>query len=247
MGVFEAKASLKCRAFVESGSRGWYTQTIRRCSIAPTTGVSIWCIYKLTAPELGTGQSPIALAALAQQSFLVRLYQFGRLSSGRTAEMLVCPAGNFSTCFRRMAFPSSMTTRISPPRRPVRGEPQPFVSNTTPIINLVGVGRLDLLPALFGSVVIADSVADEYHAGRAVGEPTLHSLSWLQIVPSVALEASLPPQLGKGESATLSLALSLNCRAVLLDETYARRSRNRGLCRRSARSGSCWRPSKRAI
>jgi uncharacterized protein UPF0175 len=38
--------------------------------------------------ELMDGQSPAALADLAQQAFMVRLYQLGRISSGRAAEVL---------------------------------------------------------------------------------------------------------------------------------------------------------------
>ena len=38
--------------------------------------------------ELTADQSPTALAALAQRAFLVRLYQLGRISSGRGAELL---------------------------------------------------------------------------------------------------------------------------------------------------------------
>jgi hypothetical protein len=38
--------------------------------------------------DLTNGQSPAALADLAQQAFVVRLYQLGRVSSGRAAEIL---------------------------------------------------------------------------------------------------------------------------------------------------------------
>ncbi len=42
----------------------------------------------------------------------------------------------------------------------------PVLSNTTPIINLVGVRLLDLLPALYGAVLIPDLVRDEYEMIR---------------------------------------------------------------------------------
>jgi predicted nucleic acid-binding protein len=99
----------------------------------------------------------------------------------------------------------------------------PVVSNTTPLINLVGVGCLDLLRVLYGSVTIAEVVRDEYVAGKAAADPDLGSLAWLQIVPSVSLHPTLPPRIGAGEAATLSLASALNARAVLLDEAYGRR------------------------
>jgi len=99
----------------------------------------------------------------------------------------------------------------------------PVVSNTTPLINLVGVGLLDLLPGLYGAVTIADAVRDEYTVGKSKTDPDLNLLPWLQIVTSVTIHASLPSALGAGEAATLSLALAVNARAVLLDETYGRR------------------------
>jgi predicted nucleic acid-binding protein len=106
----------------------------------------------------------------------------------------------------------------------------PVVSNTTPLINLVGVSQLHLLPALYGAVTISGAVRDEYAAGKAAADPDLDALPWLQIVPAVAIDPSLPQQLGTGEAATLSLALALQARAVLLDEAYGRRlARARGL------------------
>ena len=48
----------------------------------------------------------------------------------------------------------------------------PVVSDTTPLINLVGVGQLELLPALYGAVTIADMVRDEYFAGKSAAGTT---------------------------------------------------------------------------
>jgi predicted nucleic acid-binding protein len=74
----------------------------------------------------------------------------------------------------------------------------PVVSNTTPLINLVGVGRLDLLRTLYGTVTIAGVVRDEFEAGKASSDPNLTSLAWIQIV-TAKIDASLPQQLGAGE------------------------------------------------
>jgi predicted nucleic acid-binding protein len=100
---------------------------------------------------------------------------------------------------------------------------RPVVSNTTPLINLVGVKLLDLLPGLYTEVWIPEAVRDEYAVGKAANDPELAPLPWLKIVAGVKIDAKLPVQLGAGEAATLSLALSANARAVLLDETYGRR------------------------
>jgi predicted nucleic acid-binding protein len=97
------------------------------------------------------------------------------------------------------------------------------VSNTTPLINLVGVGLLDLLPQLYGTILVPESVRDEYNAGKRASDPNIEGLSWLTIVPVPQRDASLPSQLGAGEAAAITLAISLNACAVLLDEAYDRR------------------------
>jgi predicted nucleic acid-binding protein len=104
------------------------------------------------------------------------------------------------------------------------------VLNTTPLINLVGVGLLDLLPGLYGTVWVPGAVRDEYDAGKSTADPDLDRLPWLTIVPAVPLDPGLPAQLGAGEAAVLSLALAQKARAVLLDEAFGRRlARQRGL------------------
>jgi uncharacterized protein len=112
---------------------------------------------------------------------------------------------------------------MSKPRRVVAASQAPVISNTTPLINLVGVRQLDLLPALYATITIANSVHNEYVAGKSPTDPDLRALNWLQIAPDVPKHASLPSHLGAGEAATLSLALAVNARAVLLDEAYGRR------------------------
>ena len=99
--------------------------------------------------------------------------------------------------------------------------PGPVVSNTTPLISLVGVGLLDLLPSLYGTV--SHSVISEFIVGMRPGDPDLSLLPWLKIVANVPVDPTLPAQLGAGEAAALSLALARNAAAVLLDEAYGRR------------------------
>lgn len=100
---------------------------------------------------------------------------------------------------------------------------RPVISNTTPLINLAGVGLLDLLPQIYGPITIADVVRDEYVAGMRPGEPDLDQLPWLRVVAAVSMDPSLPHNLDRGEAATIRLALATNASAVLLDELLARR------------------------
>lgn len=97
------------------------------------------------------------------------------------------------------------------------------VSNTTPLINLIGVGLLDLLPHIYGTITIAAAVRDEYTAGMRSGDPQLDHLPWLHVVASVPTEPALPHNLDRGEAATIRLALAMQASAVLLDEQLARR------------------------
>jgi predicted nucleic acid-binding protein len=100
----------------------------------------------------------------------------------------------------------------------------PVVSNTTPLINLVGLGCLDLLPRLYGKVTIPEEVHDEYLAGKRPGDPELASLSWLAVVPSTDSDPLLTSILGSGEAAAITLAMTHSARAVLLDETIGRQA-----------------------
>ena len=100
---------------------------------------------------------------------------------------------------------------------------QPVVSNTSPLINLVGVGQLDLLRQLYTEVWVPDLVINEYRAKLAVGDPDLGAVSWLAIKP-VSPDPVLQAYraLGDGEAAAITLAQSHQARLLLLDDKYAR-------------------------
>lgn len=102
--------------------------------------------------------------------------------------------------------------------------PHPVISNTTPLISLVGVGLLDLLPAIYGEVWIPEAVYTEYQTGQArhPGSPDLDMLAWVRVHP-VSLHPDVPVSLDAGEAAALSLALRSSAQVVLLDEQRARR------------------------
>ena len=79
------------------------------------------------------------------------------------------------------------------------------VSNSSPLIALAAIHRLDLLPAIFELVLIPQAVAREISPSIPVF-PT-----WLRTqVPSVLPPASLPRRrLGDGEWEALALAIEL--------------------------------------
>lgn len=95
----------------------------------------------------------------------------------------------------------------------------PAVSNSSPLIALAAIKRLDLLPALFQSVLIPPAVAHEIR--RSVPLP----LAWLEIR---TLGASLPEtvlrrSLANGEREAIGLALEVRPDAIILDDLPARR------------------------
>jgi predicted nucleic acid-binding protein len=74
------------------------------------------------------------------------------------------------------------------------------VSNTTPLINLAGVGLLELLPDLYGAVTVAELGLTEYEAKASLTEPNLRSLAWLTVV-AVPIPDDLMALLDAGEAA----------------------------------------------
>jgi uncharacterized protein len=94
------------------------------------------------------------------------------------------------------------------------------VSNSSPLIALARIQRLDLLPAIFESVLIPPAVAREI----APSIPVLPT--WLPIqAPGVLPPASLlRRRLGEGEWEALALAVELRAEWIILDDLPARRS-----------------------
>lgn len=106
----------------------------------------------------------------------------------------------------------------------------PVICDTSPLIALVGVGQLDLLPRLYGAVLIPRQVLNEFNAGAAPTDPDLGTLTWISVVDNVTLDPNVPSGLGQGERAAISLALRFNARLILIDEIRARNvARNQGL------------------
>ncbi len=99
----------------------------------------------------------------------------------------------------------------------------PVVSNTTPLIVLAGIGQLTLLPSLYQTVWIPTSVHAEFQAGAADTDPDLAQLPWL-VIHAAPQQGPRLPQLDQGEADTIRLALSVQARAVLLDERLGRRA-----------------------
>lgn len=100
------------------------------------------------------------------------------------------------------------------------------ISNTSPLQYLYQLGLLELLPRLAGRVTVPRSVVDELEAGRALGHdlPDVVSLPWVTVRMPGPSRYVASPDLGRGETDVLRLALELPAgdEVVILDDAKAR-------------------------
>ena len=101
-----------------------------------------------------------------------------------------------------------------------------IVSNTSPIINLACIGHLELLPALFGEIVVPPAVFREVTADQpdAPGAMAIRMASWVrqQPVENQPLVASLRLELDSGEAEAIACALEAKAKLLLIDERRGR-------------------------
>lgn len=99
-------------------------------------------------------------------------------------------------------------------------------TNTSPLIALASIQRLDLLPRLFGTVRVTASVVEECRVGGTIMVPDLSAYAWLSIV-SVAEELVEHPSLvdlDRGERDTIAAAHAANADRVIIDERLGRQA-----------------------
>ena len=102
-----------------------------------------------------------------------------------------------------------------------------IVSDTTPISELAKVAHLDLLPKLFGKVVIPQGVFNELQIGQHPAAKIVQNLSWLEVVTvdnqQVVEELQKSFKLHLGESEAIALAEEIRASELLIDEKAARK------------------------
>jgi len=103
------------------------------------------------------------------------------------------------------------------------------VSNTSPIINLAAIGRLDLLRPLYANVLIPDAVHREItRFGDQPGAEAVQSRAWFttRSCPRPDVAAALQGELDEGEAEAIALALEMDAR-LLIDERDGRQAASR--------------------
>jgi predicted nucleic acid-binding protein len=107
------------------------------------------------------------------------------------------------------------------------------VSNTSPILNLAAIGRLEILRALFGTVSIPPAVRAEFEEASAGLPESGRALPlWIEDAPSPPREVVIPLSafLHPGEAESIASAAELKAGLLLMDERRGRQmARDMGL------------------
>ena len=100
-----------------------------------------------------------------------------------------------------------------------------IISNTTPILSLLKINKLDLLKELYGKVIIPNAVFQEMENGREKQYyQDLSILSWIEIADIKNPESRVYfTDLDDGEAEVLILAKEQNADLVIMDEVMGRR------------------------
>ena len=104
------------------------------------------------------------------------------------------------------------------------------VADASPLIYLSRVAVLDVLPTLYGTVVVPQAVWDEAVERRTgtAGTTALRHAPWLRVVDNPSTDIDLG--LDAGETAAILVAESLHADLVLIDERVGRKvAHERGL------------------
>lgn len=103
-----------------------------------------------------------------------------------------------------------------------------IVSDTTAISNLVQIDEIELLPKIYGQVIIPEAVHDELsvlpHLGISIDK--ILAGSWLSImeVEYTDLYRDLLTELDMGEAESIALAVQLEADYLLIDEKKGRKA-----------------------
>jgi predicted nucleic acid-binding protein len=121
------------------------------------------------------------------------------------------------------------------------------VSNTTPLLSLLKIGRLDILKALYGTILVPQAVYQEIEAGKDRSFYTdIGKRDWITVGEIKSrLARTYLFDLDDGEAETLILAQEQNAGLVIIDEKCGRRY-GRTIGNTGNRNHRCFTQSKKA-
>lgn len=102
------------------------------------------------------------------------------------------------------------------------------VSNSSPLIGLSAIGKLELLETLYQTIYIPESVYEEItQSENRIGANEIKNAAWIEIKkvsPQKINNLSAKFGLGKGEVSALILASELNADLLIIDDLKARKN-----------------------
>ncbi len=104
--------------------------------------------------------------------------------------------------------------------------PNRVISNTTPIITLLGIGKLEILKDLYTQIIIPEAVAEEIELGKdKEAYIDLKNLDWIKIqaLKDKTVFDYLLNDLDEGEAEVIALAQELEADLLIIDEKLARK------------------------
>jgi len=99
------------------------------------------------------------------------------------------------------------------------------ITNTTPVLSLLKIDKLDILKELYGQIIIPNAVYQEIEEGKYKEFYTdLKQIDWI-IIKSIKDKKSCEyfVDLDNGETEVLILAKEINADLIILDEIIGRR------------------------
>ncbi len=102
------------------------------------------------------------------------------------------------------------------------------ISNTTPILSLLKINKLNILKELYGEIIVPNAVYLEIEEGKNKPYYTdLKSISWINIL-SIQDSKSLDKfeDLDAGEAEVIILANEINADLIIIDEILGRKHAN---------------------
>ncbi len=109
-------------------------------------------------------------------------------------------------------------------------ETNKIISDSSPLINLAKIDKLELLENLFGKIIIPSAVYNEVindsqqkNGSAEIIELIENKIVQIKQVDNINLVKALRRDLDYGEAEVIALALEIDADLVLIDETDARR------------------------
>ncbi|BAD85107.1 hypothetical protein, conserved [Thermococcus kodakarensis KOD1] len=98
----------------------------------------------------------------------------------------------------------------------------PVVSDSTPLIHLAKIDRLELLREFFGEIIIPEAVYREcvLEGGNSEDALAIKNAKWIKVekISDEKLKRALMLELDEGESEAIVLAIERNAELILIDD-----------------------------